>query len=337
VVASAGGSGFALAPPDEQHERIGAWSRVLASFARDRVPVHRVQWIARSVPDDGGTERRHFEERAVAEGRSWESRSYRDLLSDGCRGLASHEVHVAISLRSARDTGAVFRQRPGREVAEALAHQAASLERRLAEAGTQVDGVLSPAELARLLARSLDADAPAPGPAGESWRPAVTEESWSAFRTGAARHATHWIAEWPRIDVAGDFLVPLLVRSAACRSVSLTMEPVPLARAIRDVERSRTSGAADAELRQRHGFGLTARTRREQEGVLRREAELADGHASFRISGYVTVSAGEAAALEMAAAEAEHAAATAGLDLRRLFGEQAVAFTYTLPCGRGLS
>jgi hypothetical protein len=337
VVASAGGSGFALAPPDEQRQRIGAWSRVLASFARDRVPVHRVQWIARSVPHDGAPERLHFDEAAVADRRSRESRSYRDLLADGCRGLTTHDVHVAVSVRSARDAGAVLRQAPGREVAEALADQAASLERRLADAGAHVDGVLSPPALARLLSRSLAADESDPAVSGESWRPAVEEESWSAFRTDAAWHATHWIAEWPRIDVAGDFLVPLLVRSAASRSVSLTMEPVPLARAIRDVERSRTSGAADAELRQRHGFGVTARTRREQEGVLRREAELADGHASFRVSGYVTVSAGDAGELESAAAEAEHAAATTGLDLRRLFGEQAVGFTYTLPCGRGLS
>ena len=36
-------------------------------------------------------------------------------------------------------------------------------------------------------------------------------------------------------------------------------------------------------------------------------------------------------------AEAEHAAQTAHLELRRLYGRQAEAFTWTLPLGRGLA
>jgi hypothetical protein len=70
--------------------------------------------------------------------------------------------------------------------------------------------------------------------------------------------------------------------------------------------------------------------------VLRRESELADGHAEFRFSGYVTVGGATEAELDVACAEIEQAARQANLELRRLFGQQAEAFTWTLPLGRGL-
>ena len=77
--------------------------------------------------------------------------------------------------------------------------------------------------------------------------------------------------------------------------------------------------------------------RREADGVVRREAELADGHAEFRFSGYVTVTAPDRAALETACVETEQAAQTAHLELRRLYGRQAEAYTWTLPLARGLA
>ena len=42
------------------------------------------------------------------------------------------------------------------------------------------------------------------------------------------------------------------------------------------------------------------------------------------------------AELDVACAEIEQAARPANLDLRRLYGQQAEAFTWTLPLGRGL-
>jgi hypothetical protein len=99
---------------------------------------------------------------------------------------------------------------------------------------------------------------------------------------------------------------------------------------------ARTADLADEELRRRAGFVPTARRQREAEGVNRREAELADGHAEYRFSGYVTVTGANRTALETACAEMEQAARAAHLELRRLYGRQAEAFTWTLPLGRGL-
>jgi len=156
------------------------------------------------------------------------------------------------------------------------------------------------------------------------------------LRADEALYATYWVAEWPRVEVGPDFLSPLLLAGVR-RTVSLTLAPVPPERARREVEAARTADAADEELRRRAGFLATARHRREAEGVLQRESELADGHAEFRFSGYVTVSGADRPGLEVACAEIEQAAQQSRIELRRLYGQQRDAFTWTLPLGRGLS
>jgi len=81
----------------------------------------------------------------------------------------------------------------------------------------------------------------------------------------------------------------------------------------------------------------TARHARESEVLARREAELAEGHASFRYSGFVTVSAATDEELAVACDAVQHAAGQSRLSLRRLYGDQASAYTCTLPLCRGLT
>jgi hypothetical protein len=166
--------------------------------------------------------------------------------------------------------------------------------------------------------------------------PTAADASWNCYRTDGAVHATAWIAGWPRSDVGVSFLAPLLMHTTTIRAVSVTMEPVPPSRAFREAEAARTADAADDELRRRHGFLPTARRRKLVESAVRREQELADGHASIRFAGYVTVSARDEAHLERSFVEVAHAAQQSRLELQRLYGEQDAAFTYTLPLCRGL-
>jgi hypothetical protein len=215
-----------------------------------------------------------------------------------------------------------------------LAGEIERLSSRCQAAGIVVERALDPAELARVVGSSTALD----GAAGRSGRwpwPLGVSEEWGCLRTDGTWHATYWIAEWPRSEVAGDFLLPLLVGSWARRSVALVMAPRPAQRAVRAAEQARTEKAAAAELRRRHGFALTARLQREQEAVERREHELAAGHVAYRFSGYVTVTAGDPSALADACRSVEQAAALARLELRRLYGSQAEAFCCTLPTGRG--
>jgi hypothetical protein len=164
----------------------------------------------------------------------------------------------------------------------------------------------------------------------------AVEPHWDAVRTDATWQATYWIAEWPRVDVTPDFLGPLLF-SPLRRSIVLTMEPVSPSRAARQVAQARTADIADGELRRRGGFLDTARHAREKESAEERDAELADGHAQYRFSGYVTVTADTRDELAVSRAALEQAAGQARIDLRLLFGEQDAAFACSLPLGRGLS
>ena len=80
----------------------------------------------------------------------------------------------------------------------------------------------------------------------------------------------------------------------------------------------------------------TARQARESEVLARRESELADGHASFRYAGFITVSAETEEELATACDTVQHAAGQCRLLLRRLYGDQASAYTCTLPLARGI-
>ena len=116
---------------------------------------------------------------------------------------------------------------------------------------------------------------------------------------------------------------------------AVTMAPVAPLRAVRRAEHDRTSSAADAELRQRHGFAVTARARHEHEAATRRETELAEGHSAFRFTGYLAVTADDEPALASACGRLEQIAAQSQLALHRMFGAQQVGYSCILPIGRG--
>jgi hypothetical protein len=132
------------------------------------------------------------------------------------------------------------------------------------------------------------------------------------------------------------FMDALLGRSSVVRSVAVTFEPVSPERSTREVEAAVTRDRADRELRHRFGQSETARQRQAQEATIRREAELAAGHAEVRLSGFVTVSGRDLDDLRHACSEVHDHAARARLELHRMYGQQAEAFTFTLPLCRGL-
>lgn len=132
------------------------------------------------------------------------------------------------------------------------------------------------------------------------------------------------------------FMDALLGHSSAVRSVAVTFEPLPAERSTREVEAAITRDRADRELRARFGQSETARQRQACEATARREAELAAGHGEVRLSGFVTVSGRDDEDLRRACAEVLDHAARARLELHRLYGQQADAFTFTLPLCRGL-
>jgi hypothetical protein len=336
------GHSFALLSRDEKEHRVTSWASVLSSLARERSVVHRVQWVATTVPDDGAAVDGHLASRGVLSDDAPARRSYATLLRSAGGETCRHDVHLAVQLRAAGAAARAMRSFGGGDRAGCalLVREIASLRRQLAAADVPVERVLDERGLAALVRRALDGDERTRrscSPCGIAWPwPLVTEAEWGSLRADGSWHATYWVAEWPRVDVGPEFLGPLLLGSVR-RRVSVVMEPISPARAVRHAERTRTADVADAELRRRGGFLATARRAREAEVAVRREEELADGHASFRFSGYVTVSAPNLEQLAAACDSTEQAASQCRLELRRLYGAQEQAFTCTLPLGRGLA
>ena len=230
----------------------------------------------------------------------------------------------------------------------ALLEQTERMAQGLDAAEVTVLGALSPGQLARALRTAYDPfaraelaalDAVDPDRDGlcaaAAW-PLGTDEAWDHYRSDGAVHATYWIGGWPRVEVSPMFMDALLGRSNVVRSVAVTFEAIPPERSTREVEADITRDRADRDLRHRFGQSETARQRQAQEATMRREAELAAGHCEVRYSGFVTVSARELGELRRACADVHDQAARARLELHRMYGQQADAFTFTLPLCRGL-
>jgi hypothetical protein len=350
------GHSFALLGPVEQDSRIAAWARVLASMAREGSAVHRVQWVESCLPDDGSAVRGHQFAHGELGIDTAPGRSYQSLVDQSAPVTRRHRVLLALSIHTAHSSREIRGSGGGNAGAAAvLLREVVALQRLMEEADATVEGILGPRALASVVRessapmRAVGGAGAEAGPGfvdepeerggsvsiGSPW-PMVVDPGWDSAHIDATWHATYWIAEWPRTDVTPDFLGPLLF-SPLRRSISLVMEPVSPNRAARQVGQARTADIADSELRRRGGFLVTARQTREKEGAEHRDVELADGHAQYRFSGYVTVTADSPDELRDACGSMEQAAGQTRMDLRRLYGEQDVAFACTLPLGRGLT
>lgn len=166
--------------------------------------------------------------------------------------------------------------------------------------------------------------------------PLEVEEHWDCVRLDQVWTAVYWLASWPRQAVDAGFLLPLLRPVSPARALSVVMEPVGADGASAAAERRRTALLADEELRRRGGFVLTARRRQAVADLVRREEALAAGHAEFRLSAYLRVSARGRDELAAACRRAEQLGVAARVELRRCSGQQAEAFGWSLGLGRGL-
>jgi hypothetical protein len=254
-----------------------------------------------------------------------------------------HEILLAVQVDAGR-----LRDRAASQLEPAMIEATEQLAEGLESAEVRVLGALSPGQLGRALRTAFDpyartelaalqvADPSYPGVSEANAWPLGAHECWDHLRTDGAVHASYWIAGWPRVEVTPAFMEALLGRSSAVRTVSVTFEPLAPERSIREAEAAVTRDRADRTLRHRFGQAETARQRQAQESALRREAELAAGHTEVRLAGFVTVSGRDEGELRRASAEVLEQAARARLELHRMYGQQADAFTFTLPLCRGL-
>jgi hypothetical protein len=332
---------FSLLDADAQERRLARWGLVLSGAAG--TPIRRIQWVERTAPAQGDELARWLHDErdpAVPLRGTPMIESYLELIGTTARVTQAHEILLAVQI-DVRRGRAPDPQRALVEQAERVAHG-------LEAAEVTVLGALSGPQLGRALRTAFDpfaraelaaleaADPQRDGLCEASAWPLGAAEAWDHYRSDGAVHATYWIGGWPRVDVSPLFMDALLGRSSAVRAVAVTFEPIAPERSIRETEAAITRDHADRALRHRFGQLETARQRQAQEATLQREAELAAGHGEVRLSGFVTVSGRDPEDLRRACSEVLEHAARARLELHRMYGQQADAFTFTLPLCRGL-
>ena len=323
------GSGFVLDEPGLQEHKVTGWGRTLATICQDPAIV-RVQLLARTVPGGVAPARRWWREHASGGGNAVVT-ALAGILDDGFIAPPRRETLVAVAVRvaGARRSESVVVDRVVSHL-QAVAASLASGE--LADRGwldtADLGAVLRGAYEPDAAARAEDAPATLSGPVGAA-------ERWASITTGTALHATYWVSEWPRSSVHPAFLQPLLLADAA--TLTVLAEPLPVGKALREIRQAKVEHVADAATRCRIGQIEDEATRAEVADLEQREAELVAGHGDLRFTGLLTVTAPDEVTLEDRCTAVETAAAQSMLELRRLVGQQGVAFlAAALPLARGV-
>lgn len=330
------GGGFILDAPGAQATSVAGWGRLLAGLCQQRAAV-RLQVLVRSGPGHVDAVQSWWRQQLSTEA-SWAARVLAEVVADSRVGATRHQCYLSLVVRTPQAG-----KRGTRPEALAMVEQhLRSLESAARSAGLDVRGWVKPSDLAHSLRSTYDpegarvcrTDAQEPLLLG----PVAMEESWSSIRTDSAHHAVYWVQEWPRSEVHVGFLQPLILAPGTHRALSITAEPIPPAKALRDIRRAKAELIADAAQRNRIGQVEDEATRAEAADLSRREQELTSGHGDLRFVGLITVTARTADELHAACAATEAAAAQAMCEIRRLVGRQAAALVAAaLPLARGVT
>lgn len=356
---------FMLFDTQEKTNFVEAWAGLLSSLARQGTPITRVQWVERNIPDynlhcdepDQQPESLNHNQKTPSYSRNIASDSYLELVAKVKPSLKRHEVLVVLSTKAENKLH-------NTALIELLVREVYFVERRLAEMGMICENrnsnslILGPRALAVAIRRAFDSALDMDNPlflgdspfeeyrnnrqnrvklAAEYPWPMGIEAHWGEIRVDSTWHSTYWIAQWPRVDMPPDFLAPFLLEGSMAKAISVVMQPLDVIKALRDVAQARTATVADEKLRHNSGFLPTFKRQKEQETLYRRESELTEGHGQYRFSGYVTVRSQSKSGLAHMCEQIEQLGARSHLELRKMYGEQAKAFVFSLPLARGLS
>lgn len=334
---------FILLDPIEQQRRVTSWGRVLATACRSG-RIASLQVMERTLPDSGKGLAQWWSQHGSHDG-SWTSTTYGELIDRAGPAGERHASTVSISL-DMKAVGRAIRAAGGgnRGAAAVLRQEMSTITAALRAADLAPSGWLEPGDLAVILRSAYD-----PVVAGALERhgdfgrdlatagPVAVSETWSSVRSDSAHHCVLWISEWPRSLVYPGFLAPVLLSSGVRRTFTLLYTPMRTEQAARDIRKKKTEYISDAGQRARIGQIEDAQQSAEYNDVLQQEADLTAGHGILRTTGLIAVSAQDPDDLERAVADIEQAAIQASCETRRLWGQQAQAFSAAaLPLGRSV-
>jgi hypothetical protein len=324
---------FILLDPIEQQRRVTSWGRVLATACRSG-RIASLQVMERTLPDSGKGLTEWWSQHGSQDG-SWTSTTYGELIDRAGPAGERHTSTVSLAL-DMKAAGRAIRAAGGgnRGAAAVLRQEMSTITAALRAVNLTPSVWLEPGDLAVILRSAYD-----PVVAGALERhgdlgrdlatagPVAVSESWSSVRSDSAYHCVLWVSEWPRSLVYPGFLAPILLSSGARRTFTLLYTPMRTDQAARDIRKKKTEYISDAAQRQRIGQIDDAQQNAEYDDVLQQEADLTAGHGILRATGLIAVSAQDSDELERAVADIEQAAIQASCETRRLWGQQAQAFS----------
>jgi hypothetical protein len=338
VVLECDPDGGALVDPEQVDSWVAGWGGWLAGLAHEPGLLGATVTVA-TAPDNGT----RLAAGVLSQLDPAAPQAARDLISEvasSCPAASSQvATWVTLTFRATAGRG------PGREARNAgmiaeLAARVPALAAGLAASGAGAVWPAAPARIAASVRGAYDpaaAAAPDAGgrEAGPRWHdcgPAVAEESVDAYYHEGAVSRT-WVAcEAPRGAVRSGVLRCLLEPSPLVprKRVTLVYRPLGLAAAARAVEADRRT----AHFMVASATGLVnARASAAVRAAEQAAAEEASGAGLTEFALLVTATADTADGLRTAEAEVANLAASARIRLRVARGQQASAFTVTLPAG----
>jgi hypothetical protein len=333
VISVSGGDRFVFSGPDEQAAQIFQWGEVLKSMASEGSGLRRLQWVERATPQPS-TVQEDWATSAMRDVSAAEWADYQSLQAAIGTAAIHHDVYL----------GAQVETDVGKEV-DVLAEAASELAQ-LCEQLTSIGlrpTPLSRREIAAVMRQWSDPTAlerlalwgegsiPTSG-AG----PAARLVGYDTLQTDGYVHRVGQIAAWPRIDVATEWMYPLLSTAlpGSVRTVSMHLEAVSTEQAFAEVRDARTTGGMAQRKRDEKGIITTEEEERRVDEARSRERELTRGFRQHKIAGLVMVSSPDAETAGRAWRQAERKAVECHLDLREMHARGHEAWAATLPLCR---
>jgi hypothetical protein len=344
---------------DHDRAQLGmGWAGAMASLAQPESPVIRAQLLFQALPGDPSQAfaRLHQQRDPAIDDDDPSMRDYVGLLHREATASQDLELYFALQV----DVGACSRDRrtEARDpltracaVAVLEAEGFAGNLNQYAGAGVSVHRPLDYAglvhtirvlwdpgkrpELARQLARRGSQPGAEPVDEDEAW-PLAWDEDLGELHVDGTWHATFWVRHWPRRPVGLDVLTPLLGFTRQQFTFSVTYAPIDPEAARRNAEVAMSVDEAQEITRKTKGRVTTAKHKRQAAAARERDEQLADGHADMLYGGYISVSAPTRRGLAEACDAVTRNAGKAHLTIERMWGQQPIGRTLTLPLCRGV-
>jgi hypothetical protein len=331
-----------LADRDHADGWVGAWGSWLASLGH--VPMLRWVTVTVDTAPEPGT---GLADAIAAAADQGAPQAARDILTALAAAAPVTAADVATRVSLTFDP-ALSPARP-RTVADAVAETGRvlhGLQSQLRSCGVTVSGRCGTAEIAGAVRGAFD-----PASRGEVSRvlaagaaddprldwtqagPGGADEMWDRYCHGSGVSVSWAWREAPRSNVHADVLARLTAPGAFPKRVTLQYRPLPASTATRVLENEVRAAEFRAEYAHRTHRDTTARDTFDHARAKQAAMEEAQGAGVTLVSLYVTITATDDDELPRAVADTEAAADSSKIQLQRLYGSQAAAFTVGLPCG----